>query len=101
MQPQLSKASRVVVARDQVSCDLDGEAAILNLTTGVYYGLDKLGARIWRSIQQPVSVSAVCDLVVNEYEVDAATAESDLLAFLTEMMKEGLVELLPDEATHS
>ena len=31
--------SKIVVAKDQVSCDLNGEAAILNLKNGIYYGI--------------------------------------------------------------
>jgi len=49
----LSEESRLVVSKDQVSCDLAGEAAILNLKNGVYYGLDPVGARIWNLIQEP------------------------------------------------
>ncbi|MCA1602950.1 MAG: nucleotidyltransferase family protein [Acidobacteria bacterium] len=36
----LREQSLVVAAKDQVSCDLAGEAAILGLRDGVYYGLD-------------------------------------------------------------
>ncbi len=35
---KLSGQSMVVVSQDQVSCDLSGESAILNLKAGVYYG---------------------------------------------------------------
>jgi hypothetical protein len=40
---KLSGDSTVVVSQDQVSCELGGEAAILNLKAGVYYGLSKAG----------------------------------------------------------
>ena len=97
----ITTRSRVVAARDQVSCDLDGEAAILNLANGVYYGLDRVAAAIWQQIQQPVEVAAVRDALMSQYDVDAETAESDLLTFLTEMMQQGLVELVPGEASTS
>ena len=44
MTPTISDRSIVVAAKDQVSCDLAGEAAILNMKNGVYYGLDPVGA---------------------------------------------------------
>ena len=31
-------------AKDQVSCDLGGEAALLHMNKGIYYGLDPVGA---------------------------------------------------------
>jgi len=49
---KISINSTVMVADDVVSCDLDGEAAILNLKDGVYYGLDPVGAKIWNLINK-------------------------------------------------
>ena len=97
----LTNDSLVVAAKDQVSCDLDGEAAVLNLATGTYYGLDRVGATIWQHIQTPATVRDIGAALVTQYDVDAITANSDLVSFLTEMMQEGLVELLPGEAPMS
>jgi|SRR5665213_1697808 len=49
----------LVVAKDQVSCDLAGQAAIPNIKSGVYYGLDPVGARIWTLMQEPREVSEI------------------------------------------
>ena len=40
MGANLLMQSVVVAAKDQVSCNLEGEAAILSLAKGTYYGLD-------------------------------------------------------------
>ena len=48
---KINDHSVVVVTKDQVSADLSGEAAILNLKSGIYYGLDNVGARIWTLVQ--------------------------------------------------
>ena len=50
---KITLSSRVEVAQEVVSCDLAGEAAILNMKDGVYYGLDPVGASIWNRIQKP------------------------------------------------
>lgn len=97
----LTDNSVIIAARAQVSCDLDGEAAVLNLASGIYYGLDKVGATIWQHIQTPATVAALRQVIMAHYEVDAGTAQSDLISFLDEMMQEGLAELLPDEASIS
>ena len=65
----------VQASPDQVSCDLEGEAAILNLKTGVYYGLDPVGAVVWKLIEQPRTVASVRDAMLETYEVDAARCE--------------------------
>jgi hypothetical protein len=83
----------VVVSKDNVSCALGAEAAILNMGSGVYYGLDPVGAHIWRLLEQPCSVEDLRAAVMEEYEVEATTCETDLLALLDKMRSEGLIEI--------
>jgi Coenzyme PQQ synthesis protein D (PqqD) len=92
---RLDPGTRVVAARDQVSCDLEGEAVILGLGNGVYYGLNPVGASVWKLLEQPRTVAELRDAVVAEYEVDAPRAEADLLRLLGDLAANGLVELRP------
>ena len=69
MKNHILKTSIVATAKDQVWCELAGEAVILNLKSGVYYGLSPVGARVWSLIQEPKIVSAVLDMLLEEYEV--------------------------------
>ncbi len=96
--PSLSGQTIVVVARDQISCDLAGEAAILNVKSGVYYGLDPVGARIWTLIQQPRSVDELRETLLNEYDVEPERCEGDLLGLLEKLLAEGLIEVKSDLA---
>jgi hypothetical protein len=82
-----------VAAKDQVSSDLGGEVAILDLKAGVYYGLDAVGARIWSLIQEPRTVNEIRDILLEEYEVEPERCEHDLLALLRRLADEGLVEV--------
>ena len=41
--------------------ELDGEAVILNLDTGIYFGLDAVGTRIWRLIEERKPLRIVLD----------------------------------------
>lgn len=93
MAGEISRDSVVAASKDQVSCDLGGEAAILNLKNGMYYGLDPVGARAWNLLQEPRSVQGVRDMLLEEFEVEAARCESDLLALLEQMLAEGLIEI--------
>jgi hypothetical protein len=94
---RMDAATRLVAARDQVSVEVDGEAVILGLADGVYYGLDPVGARVWGLLEQPRTVAELRDAVVAEWEVDAPTAERDLLDLLADLAARGLVELRPAE----
>lgn len=85
--------SIVVAAKDQVSSDVGGEAVILNMQNGVYYGLDPVGARIWNLVQQPKRVADLRDAVVSEFDVEPARCETDLIELLQNLLTEGLIEL--------
>ena len=92
MSTTLSVGSRVVASKEQVSCELGGEAAILNLKNSVYYGLDPVGARVWTLLQEPRSVMELRDAIVQEFDVTPERCEGDLFALLEKLMAEGLVE---------
>ena len=89
----IMKDSIITVAKEQVSCDLAGETAILDLKSGQYYGLNPVGARIWDLIQQSRSVTDVLNIIVGEYDVEAESCERDLFALLEELQGKGLVEV--------
>lgn len=89
----LSENTRVVASKDQVSCDLAGEAAILNLKNGVYYGLDPVGARIWTLIQEQRTFAELRETLLAEYEVEAAQLEADLRALLAQLAEQQLIEI--------
>ena len=91
----VSMTSTVVATREQISCDLVGEVVILDLKSGVYYGLDAVGARIWSLIQEPMAVSDIRDIILAEYEVDADRCARDLLALLGELAAVALVKVCP------
>ncbi|MEW6637015.1 MAG: lasso peptide biosynthesis PqqD family chaperone [Actinomycetota bacterium] len=93
MKDEISRDSTVVASRDQVSSDLGGEAAILDLKGGTYYGLDEVGHRIWGLIQQPRSVREIRDVLVEEYDVEPDRCERDVVALLQRLADEGLVEV--------
>jgi hypothetical protein len=89
----ITAATKIVVSADQVSCDLSGEAAMLHLKTGVYYGLNPVGARIWSLIQEPKSFAELRDALTDEYDVDATVLESDLQKLLSELAEHDLIEI--------
>lgn len=78
---------------DQLSCDLQGEIAILQLREGVYYGLDGVGTRVWELIQQPIRVRDLCDRLVAEFEVEREQCEVDVLKLLDDLNAAGLIRI--------
>ena len=87
--------STVVAAKEQISTQVDDEAALLNLRTGVYFGLDPMGAYIWQMLREPVKVKELTARLQNDYSnIDAEIVANDLRVFLERMLEAGLVELV-------
>ena len=89
----LTPHSRIALSKDQVSCDLAGEMAIVNLNNGVYYGLDPVGARVWNLLREPVTFEDLCGSLSHDYHVDGLRLEEDMRTFLAELADQGLVDI--------
>lgn len=86
-------SAKVVASPDLLTTDFGDELVVLNLRDGFYYSLDALGIRIWRLIQDPVTLLDIQEAVTSEYEVDAMRCERDVRAFLDELAGRGLIEI--------
>lgn len=89
----MEKNSSVSVAESVVSCDLDGEAAILNLKDGVYYGLNPVGARVWKLVQEPATLEEILKTLLEEYDVEEEQCFQDTVELLEELQNKGLVTI--------
>jgi hypothetical protein len=89
----LTANSRLQAVETQVSADLGHETVILHLDSGIYFGLDKVGTRVWNLLAEPRTVAELRDAVVAGFEVDAATCEADLLRLLEQLRERGLVRV--------
>ena len=92
-EPALSGDSIIVAAEKQVWTELDSEAVILSVESGMCYGLSAVGARVWNLIQEPKTVNEVRDALLREYDVDPRRCETQLQELLRELAATGLLEL--------
>ena len=77
-----------------VSADVGEELVLLHVEKNAYYDTDAIGADIWYQLEQPVRVSDLCSRLVVKYEVDPETCQRDVLAFLSEALREEVVRVV-------
>ncbi len=94
MNPPLSRDTIVVATTEQVSCPVGDESVILGLKNSVYYGVNPVGASVWKLLQHQRSVAELCDAVLEEYDVEMERCERDLLDLLEKMRAEGLIQVV-------
>ncbi|MCW5960596.1 MAG: PqqD family protein [Pyrinomonadaceae bacterium] len=74
-------------------CELNGEAVILSLKNGKYYGMNAIGAEIWKYLQSPTRVCKIQKKILADYDVDPEECLIEIKEFIDSMLKEGLIEV--------
>ena len=75
-----------------VSRELDGETVLLNLDTGIYFGLDAVATDMWRAMVEHGSLADAFGLVSERYDVQPDVLRDDLLRFATQLLDKGLLQ---------
>src|SRR2546423_3220492 len=79
-----------------LSQEIDGEMVLLDLRSGMYLGLNRLGTFIWKlliSNDGSISAGTIVEAVTGEFEVEPATARRDLDQLLLELSSNRLVRV--------
>jgi hypothetical protein len=92
--PEITMSSMVAATDDAVSTEVSGEAVILHLEDGVYFGLNEVGSRVWSLVTEPTRVDRVCVVIEREYDVGSATCRRDVLRLLGELADHDLVRIV-------
>ncbi len=82
---------RVTLPDDVVIRDLAGEAVLLQLGSGTYFGLDAVGTRIWHQLAEHLSTEAIVPALLQEYEVDERQLRLDINALVEQLLAQGLL----------
>ena len=87
---QISLDSSVEISDDAIFREMDGEAVILNLESGTYFGLDPVGTRIWQLLEEHGSLRVVFEQMRQEFDVEPDVLETDLLRLVAQFAAKGL-----------
>lgn len=68
-----------------------GEMVILHLESGVYFGLDKVGTKIWDGITDGQSMNDICSTIAKGYGEPREQVEQDARSFLKDLLEADLI----------
>lgn len=92
-EPKLSLTTWVERCDDILDAEVDREVVALSVAKGACYGLNTVGSRVWVLLSRPTQIGTVCDTLAREYAVDPRVCEREVLAFLEELLSEGMIEI--------
>ncbi len=79
---------------DVLSCAVDDDMVLMRVESGRYYYLNQTGRAIWTLLESPLPVSELCAMLVDRFEINANQCEREILAFVEDMRRDGLVVLM-------
>jgi Coenzyme PQQ synthesis protein D (PqqD) len=88
---RLCSASALVRSDGLIDAEIDNEIVALDIESGMCYGLNRVGSRIWRLLSEPIRVGDLCATLQREYKVAPADCERQVLDLLHELHAEGLI----------
>jgi hypothetical protein len=69
----------------------DGQATIVTPSDARVDVLNEAGSRIWDSIDGRRTLGQILEVVLQEYDIDPARAEADLIEFVAALQQSGMV----------
>lgn len=76
---------------DVVFRNLEGEAVLLDLGSGTYFGLNEVGTRIWQMIEAGLDETAITSALADEYAAERAGIAADVARLLGELRARRLI----------
>jgi hypothetical protein len=87
----MTEPRRVTKAPDVLLQDLEGEAVLLNLANGQYYGLDENSFHMYKTLLSSGTVETAYETLSKEFAVEPEQLKADLESFVTHLFENGLL----------
>lgn len=91
---------RVILSPQALFQEMGSEGVILDLTSSTYFGLNEVGARLWKLLQLDSDLRRAFEKLLNEYAVDPEVLERDILEVLSQLSGAKLVEIEKNQEPH-
>jgi len=81
----------IKLSNDVRKCLIDGEMVLLDSRGGAYFGLNEVGTRMLELALQARNREEAVDILLDEFEVDEATALKDWDDLFAALTSKGLI----------
>ena len=74
-----------------ISSKMDDEVVMMSIEKGNYYGLNPVAAEIWEMLTAPMTVQAIIDRLMEEFDVEHEQCYNEVLVYIGKLEHEGLI----------
>lgn len=90
------KTLKANVPQHVVYRNLVSETVVLNVETGIYYGLNTTAGRMLEVLDREPDVETALAVLVAEFDAAEATLREDLMALISDLTQNGLLETVEE-----
>ena len=83
---------RFVKPGDVLVQELAGEAVLLHLGRGYYFGLNHVGTALWKKLMNGVPVRQAYEHLLDEFDVTPERLQQDVTALVQDLLSHGLLQ---------
>ncbi len=94
MTEALSETQHVAISPSAYARAFGADLVLLEFSRGEYFGLDAIGAEIWRQLETGSDLAACAKHLENTYDVSYETALNDTRTLIGSLVASGLVALV-------
>jgi hypothetical protein len=80
--------------QNQLFSEIDDEVVMLSVENSEYYGMDKVGSRIWQLLEKEIKFGDLITALTDEYEVAEEQCKEDTLQFIEQLKAKDLIDIL-------
>ena len=91
MESEINLESKLSVPPRVMARLVGDETVLRDLKSGIYFGLYGVGKQIWESVSEGNNLAQAVTIIVAEYKVDEAQAQTDVIEFVSELLTRGLL----------
>lgn len=84
----------IKIPEDVVFEKVGDEMVLLNLETGIYFGLNPVGSRMWELLVTTNNPESVVECMRDEFDVTGDVLEQDLARLICELRDKKLIETM-------
>ncbi|MEQ8910224.1 MAG: lasso peptide biosynthesis PqqD family chaperone [Vicingaceae bacterium] len=90
----LDAEATIKKSTDILASEVDGEVVMMSIDQGKYFGLDHIGGDVWNKLEEATTIALICQELKKEYKADYETIEKDVRAFVEDLLKHNIVEIV-------
>ena len=87
----ISMKSKIIRSSHPIAEPVDDEIVMADIDAGKYYGLNDIGAAIWKKIEKKMTVEDLCRQICETYEVTPEECSAEVIAFLKDLESRNLI----------